>query len=173
MNWFYKGKEIKSHADLHKDCTDFVYELQFVSGRKYIGKKTCRSESILPAQKKGLREGAERVYRHILRNEDGKIITSKADKRKARKTGLKAKREEFDKIVTDKPFTKYVGSSEENSNEVLISKEILYQSSLKKTATYVETALLFANDVLFNDTYTNICIAGTFWDDSLQGILND
>ena len=173
MNWTYKGREILSHADLHPECTDFVYELLFDDNTKYIGKKTTRSESVLPARKKGIRPGAERVYRNILRDENGKIITSKAGKKKARALGLKAKREEFDRILTDKPFVKYKGSSEENVNKVLISKEILYQSSNKKTATYIETALLFENDVLFNDMFNNKNIGGVYFDDSLKGLIDD
>ena len=75
--------------------------------------------------------------------------------------------------LKDLPFVKYEGSSEENVNKVLISKEILYQSSSKKTATYIETALLFENDVLFNDTFNNKNIGGVYFDDSLKGLIDD
>ena len=75
--------------------------------------------------------------------------------------------------LKDLPFVKYEGSSEENVNKVLISKEILYQSSNKKTATYIETALLFENDVLFNDTFNNKNIGGVYFDDSLKGLIDD
>lgn len=173
IQWKYKGKVVENHNDLHVDCQTIVYELAFSDGTKYIGKKQVRSESVLPAQKKGVRKGAERVYRHILRDESGNIITSKAGRAKARKQGIKAKREEFDRLLTDKPFIKYEGSSDENKGKTLVSKEILYQSSNKKTATYIETALLFENDVLFSDTFNNKNIGGVYFDNSLEGLIDD
>lgn len=171
MNWTYKGKNIYSHEDLHLECTDFVYELVFSDNTRYLGKKTVRSESILPAQKKGIREGAERVFRHILRDDNGKIITSKAGRKQARKEGKKAIKEPFDRLVTDKPFTKYTGSSEENEGKTLVAKAILFQTSDKKTASYIEVAMLFENNVLFNTEFNNQNISGVWFDDSLKGLI--
>jgi len=74
--------------------------------------------------------------------------------------------------LKDVPFLKYVGSSKENDGKTLVSKTILYQSSSKKTSTYIEAALLFENDVLFNDTFNNICISGVYWNNSLDGLLD-
>ncbi len=70
------------------------------------------------------------------------------------------------------PFVNYEGSSEENKGKTLISKEILYLSSNKKSASYIETALLFENNVLFNDTYNNKNISGTYYDNSLEGLID-
>jgi len=75
--------------------------------------------------------------------------------------------------LKDLPFAKYVGSSDENNDKVLVSKTILYLSSNKKTASYIETALLFGNDVLFTDEYTNKNISGTYFDNSLDGLIED
>lgn len=103
----------------------------------------------------------------------GKLVVRSRRRLKATKKQL-AIRKNYKRIeLKDVPFLDYEGSSKENINEVLISKEILYQSSSKKTATYLEAALLFENNVLFNDTFTNICISGVFWDNSLEGLLDD
>lgn len=171
ISWTYKDKPILSHDDLPTNCTDFVYELTFKSGMKYIGKKTIRSESTLPVNKTKRRDGATIVTRHILRDEEGNIITSKAKRKAARSRGLKAKAEQYEVVVTNKPFLKYEGSSTENDGEELKSKEILFLTSTKKAATYIEVALLFENNVLFTSTYTNKNISGTFWDDSLDGLI--
>ena len=171
MNWFYQGKEIKSHEDLLPDCTDFVYELLFTDGTKYIGKKTVRSISTLPVLKTKSRPGSGVICKHILRDEDGKIITSKHGRKKARERGLKAKAEYYEELLTDKPFIKYEGSSEENEGKTLVSKEILYQCSNKKSATYIETAMLFENAVLFSKVYNNKNILGRFFDNDLDGLL--
>jgi hypothetical protein len=138
MNWTYKGEEIKSHLDLHPDCTDFVYELTFTDGTKYIGKKTVRSVRRLKPTKEQLAK---------------------------RKNAVR-------KELKNLPFVKYVGSSSENTDKVLSKKEILYQSSNKKTASYLEVVLLILNDAIFNDKFTNKNISGTYFDNSLDGLLD-
>ena len=138
MNWMYKGKVIHGHSDLPDNCTDFVYELKFSDGTKYLGKKTIRSmRRIKPTKAQlAIRKNYKRVE------------------------------------LKNLPFVNYEGSSEENKDKTLISKEILYLSSNKKSASYIETALLFENDVLFNDTYNNKNISGTYYDNSLEGLID-
>ena len=43
VNWLYRDKEILKHSDLDDRCTDFVYEISYEDGTKYIGKKTVRA----------------------------------------------------------------------------------------------------------------------------------
>ena len=135
--WTYKDNIIESHADLHKDCTSIVYELQFSDLTKYIGKLVVRSMRRLKPTKAQL--AIRKNYKRI--------------------------------ELKDVPFVNYEGSSSENEGKTVVSKEILYQSSNKKTATYIETALLFENDVLFNDTYNNKNISGVYFDNSLEGLI--
>ncbi len=52
--WKYRGKDIKSHEDLHPDCVTIVYELIFLSGKKYIGKTAVRVLRKLKPTKKQL-----------------------------------------------------------------------------------------------------------------------
>jgi len=139
MTWVYQGKEIKSHDDLFPECTDFVYELEFTDGTKYIGKKTVRSIRRIKPTK-----AQQAIRKNYVRKE-----------------------------LKNSPFINYEGSSKENKNKVIKSKTILYQSSNKKTASYIETALLFLNEVLFTDTYTNKNISGTYYDNSLDGLLGE
>ena len=169
--WLFEDKEIKSHNDLHKNCTDIVYIITYTNGQRYIGKKVVRSTSILPKLKTKAREGARTITRHILRDEQGNIITSKADRKKARARGLKAKAEEYEEVITNKPFLNYKGSSELTKDLEISAKEIMYQCSNKKTATYLEAMLLFSEDVLFSDLYLNENILGSFYDNSLDGLI--
>ena len=173
MTWTYYGKSVLSHDDLFDNCTDFVYELTYSDNTKYIGKKTIRSISTLPVLKTKSRPGSGVICKHILRDEDSKIITSKHGRKKARERGLKAKAEYYEELLTDKPFIKYEGSSEENKGKTLVSKEILYQCSNKKSATYIETSLLFTNEVLFTDKYNNKNILGRFFDNDLEGLIGE
>lgn len=41
--WTYKGVVVKNHDDLLPECTDIVYLITYVDGKKYIGKKAVRS----------------------------------------------------------------------------------------------------------------------------------
>jgi hypothetical protein len=83
-------------------------------------------------------------------------------------------RKNFKRVeVKNIPFQNYEGSSEETSGQVIVTKEILYQCSNKKTATYIEVALLFEEDAIFSNVYLNKNISGTFYDNSLDGLIEE
>jgi len=169
--WIYEDKEIHGHEDLDPLCTDFVYCITYTDGTLYIGKKVCRSTSILPVLKTKVREDSNIITRHILRDEDGKIITSKLARKQARARGLKAKAELYEEVFTDKPFVKYEGSCKEVGDRVICRKDIIYQCSNKKTSTYLEAMLLFNENALFDDQYLNSNILGSLYDNSLDGLI--
>lgn len=168
--WIFEGEKITGHEDLHPECTDIIYEFTYTCGKKYVGKKTVRSYAVKPAPK--AEKGDTGIFtRHILRDEEGNIITSKKGRKEARGKGLKAKAELYKSVYTDKPFLKYEGSSKETQDLEVVNKEIMYQCSNKKTATYIEAALLFELNVLFDENYVNGNILGSFYDNSLDGLL--
>lgn len=72
----------------------------------------------------------------------------------------------------DLPFVDYVGSSKETAGQVVVSKEILYQCSTKKAATYIEAGILFNENAIFDDEYLNLNIIGKFYDNDLNGLLD-
>ena len=101
----------------------------------------------------------------------GKLVVRSMRRIKPTKKQL-AIRKNYKRVeLKDIPFAKYEGSSKENEGKTLVSKEILYQCSNKRSATYIETSLLFHNDVLFTDKYNNKNIAGTHFDNALDGLL--
>lgn len=138
MSWIYKDKPINSHDDLLPECTDFVYMITYVSGKKYIGKKMVKTMRRLKATKAQLaiRKNYKRVEEKHL------------------------------------PFVDYVGSSKETFGEVVATKEILYQCSTKKAATYIEAGILFNESAIFGDEYLNLNISGRFFDNDLDGLLD-
>jgi hypothetical protein len=71
------------------------------------------------------------------------------------------------------PFINYEGSSKENDGKTLVSKEILYQCSTKKAATYIETAMLFNLGAILSDEYNNKNILGKFYDNDLDGLIEE
>ncbi len=75
--------------------------------------------------------------------------------------------------LVELPFAKYSGSSRETFGQVLVSKEILYQCSTKKAATYIEAGILFNENAIFGDEYLNKSISGRFFDNDLDGLLGE
>jgi hypothetical protein len=71
------------------------------------------------------------------------------------------------------PFVDYVGSSKETEGHTVDYKEILYQTSTKKAATYIEAGILFNEHAIFSDEYLNLNISGTFFDNDLKGLLGE
>ena len=72
----------------------------------------------------------------------------------------------------DIPFVDYEGSSKETVGEVVQYKEILYQCSAKKAATYIEAGILFNEHAIFDEEYLNLNIIGKFFDNDLKGLLD-
>jgi hypothetical protein len=136
--WWYKKIEIKSHEDLLDACTDFVYQITYKSGKKYIGKKAVRSMRRLKPTKEQLK-----------------------------------KRKNYKRVeLKNLPFIDYEGSSLEVADEVVAHKEIMYQCSTRKAATYIECAMLFGEHAIFEEGYLNKNISGTFFDNDLEGLLD-
>ena len=75
------------------------------------------------------------------------------------------------RILKNLPFHDYKGSHELSKDLEIKSKEILYQCSNKKAATYLETALLFYHDAIFDPNFLNQNILGKFFDNDLKGLI--
>ena len=77
------------------------------------------------------------------------------------------------KELKDLPFVNYEGSSKLTEGLTVAKKEILYQTAGKTAATYIEVALLFEHEVLFNSTFVNENISGKFYGNALNGLLGE
>ena len=132
--WIFNGKEVNSHDDLHPDCTDFVYVIEYDNQRLYIGKKAVR-----------------------------------AIRRKPPLKGKKRNR----RIMTNLPFLNYQGSHEQAKEFTAVKKEILFQCRSRRTATYLEMELLVENEAIFLDKYINENIGGSYFKNSLDGLIRD
>ena len=75
------------------------------------------------------------------------------------------------RVLTNLPFLNYEGSHNSAADLTIQSKEILYQCSTKKASTYLESALLFHHDAVFDPAYLNKNISGVHFDSSLDGLL--
>jgi len=89
-----------------------------------------------------------------------------------RKPPLKGKKRNR-RIMTNHKFDNYQGSFEDASEMRAIHKEILYQCSSSKAATYMEIAELVDTDAIFRKSYINENISGTFFKNSLDGWIRD
>lgn len=75
------------------------------------------------------------------------------------------------RVMIKHQFIGYIGSHDSASKLTVAKKEILYQCATKKAATYLEAAYLFHFDCIFDPHYLNECISGTFYKNSLDGLL--
>ena len=73
--------------------------------------------------------------------------------------------------MKDLPFANYQGSHEKAKEMTAVTKQIIYQCSQRKTATYLEAQLLFKHEAIFSDKYINENISGTFFKNSLDGLI--
>jgi len=98
-----------------------------------------------------------------------KYIGKKAVRSMRLKPPLKGKKRKR-RIMTNLPFIKYEGSHDVEEL-VIARKEILYQCATRKASTYLECALLFHFNAIFEDEYINKNINGKFFDNDLDGLL--
>jgi hypothetical protein len=75
------------------------------------------------------------------------------------------------RLLKNLPFIKYQGSFEDASTWTPIQKDILFQCSSRKTSTYLEMVKLVNTDAIFKSSYINENIGGTFFKNSLDGLI--
>ena len=103
----------------------------------------------------------------------GKKTVKSVRKLKPTKAQLSIRKNYVRKELVELPFVKYEGSSKETFGHVVASKEILYQCSTKKAATYIEAGILFNESAIFGGEYLNKSISGKFFDNDLDGLLGE
>ena len=130
----------------------------------FQGKKICCHEDLM-------RECTDFVYMIHYTNGQ-KYIGKKCIRSIRKKPPLKGKKRNR-RIMTNLPFVNYEGSHETDGDLDIEEKEILYQCSSKKAATYLESGLLFHYDAIFDPDYLNKNIGGTLFENSLDGLLEE
>lgn len=100
-----------------------------------------------------------------------KYIGKKAIRAIRRKPPLKGKKRNR-RIMTDLPFQNYKGSFEGAKYLDPIKKEIMFQCSTRKTSTYLEMTLLVHFNAIFEKQFLNENIGGTFFSNSMDGLLD-
>lgn len=165
IKWSYKGEILEEVPSIFDTFHSVVYRIDYEGGFFYYGKKKLQSESTIPALKSGVvREGYERITKRVLRDEEGKIVVSKANIKKARARGLKATNEPYDRItVNSKSFLSYEGSSDFTDGAIITSKEILLLCLTEKDATYQEMRYIIKADGLEDPLCFNGNILGRFF----------
>jgi len=115
---------------------------------------------------------------YILYFESGKRYIGKKTVRSLRrlkptKKQLAIRKNYVRREIKNLPFIDYEGSSAETVGEVLKSKIIMHQCSSKRTATYMESGWLFEVDAIFNENFLNQNIQGCFFDNALDGLIEE
>ena len=113
---------------------------------------------------------------YVITYESGKYYLGKkqirAERRLKPTKSQLAQRKNYRRVeMTNLPFVNYCGSSKETLGEIVATKEILYLCSNKRTATYIELALIIDEDALTSDEYLNKNALGKFFDNCLDGLI--
>jgi len=103
----------------------------------------------------------------------GKKTIRSLVKKKPTKAQLAIRKNYSRKEWVNKPFVNYNGSSKLTKDNEITNKVIMYCSTNKRTATYLEAKLLFEYDALFNPFMINQNILGKFYDNSLDGLIGE
>ena len=73
--------------------------------------------------------------------------------------------------LTESKWKTYRGSSKLCAGKTIVSKEILYLCSNKRTATYLEAKMIIGTDAIFRDEYLNANCLGKFYKNALDGLV--
>jgi len=107
---------------------------------------------------------------YVIYYEDGrKYIGKKLAKTIKTLPPLKGKKRKRKKEV-ETDWRTYEGSHNKEGLAPIKKKEILYLCTNKRTMTYLETKLLFINNVLETDEFINSNISGLYFENCLDGL---
>ena len=156
MDWLY---EERPFTENEFDSYGFVYYIEYECGKHYIGQKSFGRKTTLPARKNGIqRENSTRIQRR-----KPMTIEELAGRTKAqRRTNVKSKLVPYDVVIKENDWRTYEGSSDDVKDLVIKAKHIMHLCPTKRNLTYMETKLLFLNEVLEDENYVNKSILGTF-----------
>lgn len=136
--WTYNGRIINELSDMPENTNGIVYLITTEHGKKYLGKKTLFTKR---KRKFGKKESA--------------LITDKRIKL-------------WEWVIKESNWKSYTGSNkflnEDIENGEKYTKKILYFATTKKQLGYLETKMLYVNEVLEKgDEYYNGNISGKFY----------
>ena len=161
MIWLYNDKPFTENVDNH---FGFIYYIEYECGSKYIGQKAFVGKTTLEARKNGIqRDNSIRIHKRKPMTKEDLEARSTAQIR----TNVKNKSVAYDVVYKETDWKTYDGSSKETEGLVIKEKHIMHLCSSKRNMTYMETKMLFINEVLEDETYINGNILGKFYKDNL------
>lgn len=129
----------------------FVYQIDYQSGKKYIGKKKAVSVRKIKAKANGSKREGHIVFFN-------KIV--------------KKRRTKYEKVITESKWREYEGSSESiDKDDKIIRKTILMILDNESAMTYYEAKLLFSSGAIESSRYYNESIFGRFFNKSTKGLI--
>ena len=159
IKWKYQGGEVSDKAP-RLNMFGFIYQINYTNGKHYIGKKQFHSETTQKVLKTGVpRENSKRIVKRI------KLTAEELDARTPVqvKTNVKTKAVEFEMVIKENDWRKYVGSSKDTKGFKVGSKVILEICYDKINLTYCEIKWMVRKDVLVDDDFVNSNILGKFF----------
>lgn len=157
MDWLYEGEP---YTEWDLESYGFIYFIEYECGKYYIGQKVFGTRSTLAARKDGIQRP------NSIRIQKRKPMTKKELEERSKtqiRTNVKTKLVQYDVVTKESDWEKYEGSSKNTEGLVVVEKHIMHLCSSKRNMTYMETKLLFLNEVLEDENYINDNILGKFY----------
>ncbi len=159
VKWKFNGDEV-SEKPPRINMFGFIYQINYTNGKKYIGKKQFHSETTQKVLKTGIpRENSQRITKRVKMTEEELAQRTLAQVKKK----VKNKMVEFEMVIKENDWRKYVGSSKDVKGFVVESKVILEICYDKLNLTYCELKWQLRKDVLVDDHFVNSNILGKFF----------
>ena len=156
--WLYRGRPFRENK---RNDYGFIYHIKYVCGKEYIGQKIFISKTTIRARKDGVpRPNSERVNKRYKMTREELANRTKTQLR----TDVKTKLVPYDIISKESNWKTYKGSSKNTVGLKIKEQHIIHLCPTKRNMTYMETKILFANDVLSEDNkFVNDNILGKFY----------
>ena len=159
VTWQYMGAEVSDKPPKIK-MFGFIYQINYTNGKSYIGKKQFHSETTQKVLKTGVpRKNSQRITKRIKMTADELAERTPAQVAK----NVKNKMVEFEMVVKENDWRKYVGSSKEVKGFEIESRVIVEICYDRLNLTYCELKWMVRKDVLVDDDFVNSNILGKFF----------
>lgn len=155
--WVYNGEYFD---EAPQDQYGFIYYIRFDDGTKYIGQKAFWSIRTVEIRKDGKErpEAVKRIKKRKKMTAEELVNRTKTQIRQ----NVRSKLVEYDVLMKESTWKNYEGSYKRTGNRKAVHKEIMQFAPDKRALTYLETKLLFMNEVLEDESYINDNILGKF-----------
>lgn len=142
VKWKWEHRWMENISDFPDGTFGFVYEIIFLDGKKYIGKKSLYSHATMNKLKSGKERKGHIEFLRAYRNH---------------------KAVELEHIKKESKWKTYQGSFKDSDKLTACKKTILYLAKTSLELTYLEAKAIMETDAIRKSSYINDNVLGRFF----------